>query len=929
MRKCKKVLSVLLMFVMCLTTVLTCVGGDAGLLKANAAAKSVKVKTQKELNVALKDSKVKNITITSNNKKLKVPKGNYSKKNLTVKKSSNTTIVNAGKFNSVNVADAKVFTEEAKGNTITSKDKNLKINVKKSAKDVKIASSKASAELIINVAGDVSDFSITGKNSKTTLNVKGSVSTVNVTGDIRISGSTSTTIDVFISSGVLVASTALNVKDAKDAEITFNKGSEGSTVNYLSDSDSVRVINDSSKDISVIGDKTGTISAGKTETIKDAVENKTVSGNTTVGNVVGSNTGDGAGGGVSSGGRSGGSSGGSSAGSSGGNSGGSSNGKSGGSSGGSSNGSSGDNSNGSSESKTSNGDNTTSENSASENGAGNGNNSVSGNSSGDKGNSGTENTTGSKALSVEEKQVLLNTLAQNYMVSGDCILLGTCEQDNNSDNGKEQIEWEVLGENDNGVLLLSKYILYFTQYNEDDTSVTWETSSLRNSCFEFFNDNFAPGSRLRTNEVTLKNVDLVNDRGIREKEENDTQDMMFCLSYDEICDYFRLSSDGYNQALMASPTESAKARLRAPYNYISRVISEADYMEKYSGYGYDSDCIGREVCPWLLRTVFHGGAVQAKAIDGDGCSGLLASVNGSYLCGVRPALYINKSGFNGNAGNADTNITGSKALCDVEKQMIMKELADKYTISGNYVLLGSYEQDGNEENGLESIEWEVIGVDDNSVLVVSRYVLDYKPYFKTIEGEVQGNSWGTSFLRTWLNETFINTAFSQEDQARINPTFLTENIHTGDTEEQNYTEDRIFCLSIDEIFNYYKFNNYDEIHNYSRKMKTFRGGDCQELMVEPAEYLKDLYYFYTYDEVDYYDNFSGYGYTPDCIGKPVCSWWVRDIVFLDSKSNAWVEQVLQSGQIGICDDPDEDVHGGSAGWVSVPGGVRPAMYLKK
>ncbi len=62
---------------------------------------------------------------------------------------------------------------------------------------------------------------------------------------------------------------------------------------------------------------------------------------------------------------------------------------------------------------------------------------------------------------------------------GDIVTFGRYEQDNNTSNGKEPIEWQVLAKEDNKILVISKYALDGKRYNETDTSVTWETCTLR------------------------------------------------------------------------------------------------------------------------------------------------------------------------------------------------------------------------------------------------------------------------------------------------------------------------------------------------------------------------------------------------------------------------------------------------------------------
>ncbi len=82
---------------------------------------------------------------------------------------------------------------------------------------------------------------------------------------------------------------------------------------------------------------------------------------------------------------------------------------------------------------------------------------------------------------------------------------------------------------------------------------------------------------------------------------------------------------------------------------------------------------------------------------------------------------------------------------------------------GDSVWFGAYEQDNDPANGAEDIEWVVLARDDDGILVISRYVLDYMQYSSSTENA----SWDTCSLRKWLNETFLTGAFVEEEQSRI------------------------------------------------------------------------------------------------------------------------------------------------------------------
>lgn len=61
----------------------------------------------------------------------------------------------------------------------------------------------------------------------------------------------------------------------------------------------------------------------------------------------------------------------------------------------------------------------------------------------------------------------------------DIITLGKYEQDNNTDNGTEKIEWIVLRIERGKALLISKSILDIRKYNNEAGNVCWDNSDIR------------------------------------------------------------------------------------------------------------------------------------------------------------------------------------------------------------------------------------------------------------------------------------------------------------------------------------------------------------------------------------------------------------------------------------------------------------------
>ena len=80
---------------------------------------------------------------------------------------------------------------------------------------------------------------------------------------------------------------------------------------------------------------------------------------------------------------------------------------------------------------------------------------------------------------------------------------------------------------------------------------------------------------------------------------------------------------------------------------------------------------------------------------------------------------------------------------------------------GNPVSFGRYPQGAKGE--VQPIAWQVLEVREDRALLLSRYVLDMQPFYS----ETGCVRWIDSTVCQWLRETFLPTAFSQEEQAEI------------------------------------------------------------------------------------------------------------------------------------------------------------------
>jgi hypothetical protein len=208
---------------------------------------------------------------------------------------------------------------------------------------------------------------------------------------------------------------------------------------------------------------------------------------------------------------------------------------------------------------------------------------------------------------------------------GDVLTFGTYEQDNNTANGKEPIEWIILDKREDGSLvLMSKYALDAKPYNTKDTDVTWETCTLRKWLNEdFCNAAFSAAEQAKIVPVMLENEDNP-DPYYDTKGGNDTEDRVWLLSINEVTN--RFTSDK-----VYSYFTDDTSRMCAPTKYAVAQGAEQD------GSAYTVD--GEGACWWWLRS--PGGDSRTAAfvnVDGyvyDGGFSVSNNVNS-----VRPVVVV-------------------------------------------------------------------------------------------------------------------------------------------------------------------------------------------------------------------------------------------------------------------------------------------------
>ena len=190
---------------------------------------------------------------------------------------------------------------------------------------------------------------------------------------------------------------------------------------------------------------------------------------------------------------------------------------------------------------------------------------------------------------------------------GDTITFGTYEQDNDTANGKEDIEWLVLAKEGKKALLISDKAIDCKTYHSSDVGVTWGKCALRtwmNGTFLKEAFTVEEQAQIQSTEVSAeKNPDFSTDPG------SSTTDRVFLLSISEAKKYFG----------------SDKERICFPTVYTEK---NSPYMRK----------VDEGTCWWWLRTpaydqnyaatVFYDGVIYSNGINVD------------FTGGIRPAMWV-------------------------------------------------------------------------------------------------------------------------------------------------------------------------------------------------------------------------------------------------------------------------------------------------
>ena len=234
------------------------------------------------------------------------------------------------------------------------------------------------------------------------------------------------------------------------------------------------------------------------------------------------------------------------------------------------------------------------------------------------------------------------------------VLFGYYDQDGDTTNGLEPIEWEILEDNDKDFLLISRYVLESEIYNElvfdeagNSQGITWEECYLRKWLNnEFYNKAFSDQEKkfIKTSHVIN---DVTGSMGLGYG--HNTEDNVYILCVAEIEKYYDFNYEDsdigieYSQELMSVATEHALQGGVFTERIFDATFEGYDDYVGLKAYGYTSDCIGMgEVALWWTRTSSFGSFTSVVPVSTLGGIRYTEGLTTDNTEGVRPVIRIRK-----------------------------------------------------------------------------------------------------------------------------------------------------------------------------------------------------------------------------------------------------------------------------------------------
>lgn len=265
---------------------------------------------------------------------------------------------------------------------------------------------------------------------------------------------------------------------------------------------------------------------------------------------------------------------------------------------------------------------------------------------------------------------------------GNVVTFGSYEQDADFSNGKEPLEWDVIGQKDGAYLLITHYVIDCKKFDDGSSDktiqaneaksasqATWEKSSIRNWLnSDFYAEAFTEKEQSMIQQVMNRTTNFldfdtgylgfatgaVDSRKVNSIGGNDTRDVVFLLSYEEFEEYFQPEiAQNVPQRMqcgkaIVSPTKYARNQ-GIPYRSLAHEafcipanvteLSEAyiDYLRGDVSADYEENGY---VCSWLTRSpgCYTDGTAVLMIISDYTC--FSPSMMKNEANGIRPAIWV-------------------------------------------------------------------------------------------------------------------------------------------------------------------------------------------------------------------------------------------------------------------------------------------------
>lgn len=164
---------------------------------------------------------------------------------------------------------------------------------------------------------------------------------------------------------------------------------------------------------------------------------------------------------------------------------------------------------------------------------------------------------------------------------------------------------------------------------------------------------------------------------------------------------------------------------------------------------------------------------------------------------------------------------------------------------GEQIYFGMYEN--------SVICWDVLAEKDDKLLLVTHDIIREAKYDETFDGTAD---WSESNCRNWMNKSFYESAFTDEEKKIIIKSTNKNTTWANSTRTPGDTLDYVFALSLDEVCTYYEAD-------YARQAYDLYGRSCMWWLRTPGCGSNVVMFVDEYGSIDrdggfVYNSYGGY-----------------------------------------------------------------------